>query len=29
MICDHKITTGKGETLDLSNYKGNVTGDNK
>ena len=29
MICDHKITTGKGESLDLSGFKGKVTGDNK
>ena len=29
MICDHKITTGKGETLDLSDFKEKVTGDNK
>lgn len=29
MIYDHKITTGKGETSDLSDYKGKVTGDNK
>jgi|GEM_PF-2276991 len=29
MIFDHKITTGKGETLDLSDFKGKVTGDNK
>lgn len=29
MIYDHKITTGKGATLDLSDFKGKVTGDNK
>jgi hypothetical protein len=29
MIYDHKITTGKRETLDLSDFKGKVTGDNK
>lgn len=29
MICDHKITTSKGETSDLSDFKGKVTGDNK
>ena len=29
MICDQKITTGKEETLDLSDFKGKVTGDNK
>ena len=28
MIYDHKITTGKGETSDLSDFKGKVTGDN-
>ena len=29
MICDHNITTGKEEKLDLSDFKGKVTGDNK
>ncbi len=29
MIYDHKIATGKGETLDLSDFKGKVTDDNK
>ena len=29
MICDYRITTGKGEELKLADYKGKVTLDSK